>query len=210
MHSISQNKKRGPVIAISGPSGSGKTTYAKMLASDLGLEYYSAGAVFRKLAEERGLSLVELNKLAARSREIDFYIDRGVFERALKGSVVVEGHLVAWITREIADIAIYVTASLDERIRRIASRESRDFKEVLRETLVREELQSRRFSEYYGIDVGNLSIFDLVLDTTSLSIEEAYTIIKSFACSVLRRKYRWEDCREAYKLSAWKGEQGKG
>ncbi len=185
---------RRPVIAISGPSGSGKTTYARMLAKDLGLEYYSAGSVFRKLAKEKGLSLVELNRLASRDPSIDLQIDRGVYERAVKGGVVIEGHLVAWIVRDVADLAIYVTASLAERVKRIAKREKRSASKVLFETLVREELQWRRFLEYYGIDSLNLAVFDLVVDTTSLGIDEAYQVILTYTCSVLHKKYPGLHC----------------
>jgi cytidylate kinase len=52
------------VIAIGGPAGSGKTTYARHIAEKMGLRYVSAGIFFRKIAEEKGLSLIELNKLA--------------------------------------------------------------------------------------------------------------------------------------------------
>lgn len=186
---IMTSRNKRPVVAISGPSGSGKTTYAKMLARDLGLDYYSAGIVFRELARRKGLSLVELNKLASQDPSIDISIDKGVYERALRGGVVVEGHLVAWIVRDVADVAIYVTADIGERLRRIAERESRDIREVLRETLLREELQWRRFRSYYGIDISSLHGFDLVIDTTHLTIEEAYHVILQYTCSILRRKY---------------------
>ena len=62
-------------IAISGPAGSGKTTYAKRLAKELGLRYVSAGRLFRKMAKERDLSLVEFGKIAEKDFDIDREID---------------------------------------------------------------------------------------------------------------------------------------
>lgn len=188
-------RKAGPTIAVSGPPGSGKTTYAKRLASDLGLEYYSAGRIFRELAHEKGMSLEELNRLAAEDPRIDMEIDARTLKIGCKGGVVVEGHLVAWVLGSVADVRVYVTAPLDVRVRRIATREKRDPEDVYRETVFREYLQWRRFLDYYGIDANSLHIFNLVIDTGYLSIEEAYSIIKAYVCSSLRgRGYRLPAC----------------
>ncbi len=178
--------KRGPVIAVSGPPGSGKTTYARRLAEDLGLEFYSAGMFFRRLAEERGLSLLELNELAVRDPRIDLEIDRMTYETGLKGNVVIEGHLVAWVLRDIADVKIYVTAPLEVRVKRIAERDGVPVRQALIETVRREMLHRKRFYEYYGIDITDLSIFDLVVDTSRLGIDEVYAIIRSFVDRVLK------------------------
>jgi len=187
-------RKAGPTVAVSGPPGSGKTTYAKRLARDLGLEYYSAGMIFRELAREKGLSLEELNRLAAEDPRIDMEIDARTLKIGCKGGVVVEGHLVAWVLGGVADVRVYVTAPLDVRVRRIASREKRGLEEVYRETVFREYLQWRRFLDYYGIDANSLHIFNLVIDTGRLSIEEAYSLIRDYTVRSL--------CGAGYSLPA--------
>jgi len=168
------------IIAISGPAGSGKTTHAKRLAKDLGLRYFSAGQIFRQMALERGVSLEELSKIAEKDPTIDLEIDRRTFEEARRGKVVLEGHLTAWIVKDIADVKIYLNAPLKLRILRIASREQRPIEEVARETLLREYSQLRRFMKFYGLDIRDLSIFDLVLDTSKLNIEQTYQIIRQY------------------------------
>ncbi len=180
-------RKNNIIIAISGPAGSGKTTYAKILARKLGLRYFSAGSIFREIASKKGLSLEELSKIAEKDPSIDLEIDRKTLEEASKGNVIVEGHLVAWVVKDIADVKIYVKAPLIERVKRIASRENRPINEVLEETVSRENSQRKRFYEYYGIDIRDLSIFDLVIDTTKLNIDDVVELIEQFVKKILSR-----------------------
>ncbi len=190
-------RKAGPTVAVSGPPGSGKTTYARRLARDLGLEYYSAGLIFRELAREKGISIEELNKLAAEDPRIDMEIDSRTLKIGCKGGVVVEGHLVAWVLGSVADVRIYVTAPLEVRVRRIVSREGRSERDVFRETVLREYIQWRRFLDYYGIDVNSLHIFNLVLDTGRLGIDDAYSIIRVYTCHTLAGMgYRLPGCAD--------------
>ncbi len=177
--------KKNIIIAISGPAGSGKTTYAKILAERLGLRYFSAGNIFREIAKSKGLTLEELSRIAEKDPSIDLEIDRKTLEEASKGDIIVEGHLVAWVVKDIADVKIYVKAPLTERVKRIAARENRSIEEVLHETVNRENSQRKRFYEYYGIDIRDLSIFDLIIDTSRLSINDIVELIENFVKRLL-------------------------
>ena len=176
------------VIAISGPPGSGKTTQAKKIVEYLGLRYFSAGKVFREIAREKGLSIEELSILAAKDPSIDLEIDRRTYMEALKGDVVLDGHLTAWIVKDIADIKVYLTAPLIVRVKRIAKRDNIDFHVALKQTIIREYMQWKRYIDYYGIDVNDLSIFDLVIDVEKIGIEEVFEIIKSYIEKSLKSK----------------------
>jgi len=181
--------KKKIVIVISGPAGSGKTTYAKRLAEKLGLRYFSAGSIFRKIAQEKGLSLVELSKLAEKDYSIDIEIDRRTLEEAKKGNVVIDGHLTAWIVKELADVAIYITAPLMVRVKRIAERDNKPLREAYYETVRREFSQRKRFIEIYGIDVTDISWFDLVINTEKYTIDEVYEIIEKTVLKALAKKH---------------------
>ena len=69
----------GQIITISGVIGSGKSTVAKMLSQKLGWQYYSTGMAQRKIAEEMGLTTIELNALSLKDPSIDERVD-GVFK----------------------------------------------------------------------------------------------------------------------------------
>lgn len=183
---------RGPVIVVSGPPGSGKSTYARLLARDLGLRYVTTGMIFREMARRLGVSLEELSRRAERDPGIDLAIDRATLEEAAKGGVVIDSHLAAWVLQGIADVIVYVTAPLPVRVARIASREGRDPGEVLGETLAREESQWERFHAYYGYDTSSLPPADLVVDTSTLTVDEVYRVIKSYVEAKLSRLRRGE------------------
>ena len=64
------------LVTVSGPPGSGKSTTAAGLADALDHEHVSGGDIFRSVADERGLSALELNKRAEEDDEIDRELDR--------------------------------------------------------------------------------------------------------------------------------------
>lgn len=173
--------RRGPLIVISGSPGSGKSTYAIRLSRDLGLTYYSTGSIFRAMAAELGIDLLELNKRAEGSAEIDYMIEKKTIELAEEGNVVIDSHLAAWILAGRADLLIYVKASLPERARRVARRDSLSYIDAMEEIVAREYSHWRRFATRYGIDIRDLSIFHLVVDTEAYGVEETYEIIKAAA-----------------------------
>lgn len=164
------------VIAVSGPPGSGKSTIARRMASDLGLRYLSTGAIFRSIAAEKGVSVVELSRLAERDPSIDLSVDMRMMEEAGRGGIVIDSHLAAWLIHDRASLLVYTKAPLIVRARRVAERDGISIEEALEEITSREYSQWRRFKRYYGVDVRDLGIFDIVIDTSRYSRDEAYML----------------------------------
>ena len=152
---------KGVVITVSGPHGTGKSTYAKALAEALHLRYVSAGELFRDLARKQGLSLEALSAKAAQEPTIDRMLDERTKAEAERGEVVVDAQLAAWVAGDSADVKILLTAPKEVRFRRIAERDHVSVEEARRETEYRELIQQERYKKYYGIDVSDLSIYDL-------------------------------------------------
>jgi len=168
------------VIAISGQVGAGKTTYAKRLAEEFNLKYVSSGMLFRKIAEEMGVSLLQLHEMAEKDPKYDLMIDKNAIKVAKEGNVVVEGHLAAWVLADIADIKVLLIAPLNVRAERLAQRDGKSFKKSLQEIRKREESNRKRCLKYYGKDTKDWSIFNLIIDTSKLSIDGVYRILREY------------------------------
>ncbi|MCG3215085.1 MAG: AAA family ATPase [Candidatus Heimdallarchaeota archaeon] len=169
-----------PIIAVSGPHGSGKTTAAREIADFLGYKYISAGERFRNLAQKEGLNLEDFSKAAELNEKIDRQIDEYTLEIAKKGgNLVIDAQLGGWVLYDIADLIVYVTAPLDLRIKRIAERENKDIGFIRKETLARENSEKQRYQKLYNIDITDLSIYDIIINSQKFDASDCVRIIKT-------------------------------
>lgn len=180
-------KKSDLVITIDGPSGAGKGTLADFIAEKLDLEAYSAGDFFRQIASEKGLTVEELSENA--DRETDVKVDKRTLEKGLNEDCVIESRIASWVLGDYSDLTIYVKADLEERARRIHSDLEEEGREAEEEVENRDEAVKRvrkrdednmiRYREYYGIDISDIQMYDLVIDNTDISIERQEQLIES-------------------------------
>lgn len=161
------------IVTISGPPGSGKTTVGELLAERLGREFMSTGMLFRKMAEERGVSLAEFGDLAQKDHEIDKELDKRMLAQA-KDNIVLEGRLAAHMVHlnGIRAFKIWIDAHAHTRAERIAGREGKSPEVVMEESAVREECEYKRYLEIYGIDSRSLAVYDIIVHSDEQTPEE--------------------------------------
>jgi CMP/dCMP kinase len=139
------------LLTVSGPPGSGKSTTAGLLAETFGLDHVSGGDIFRELADERGYTPLEFNKLAEENESIDRDLDRRLREIAMEeDDLVLESRLAGWLAGDHADFRFWLDAPAQVRGERIADREEKD---------------PQRYEKYYGINIQDLTIYDLSVNT---------------------------------------------
>lgn len=157
------------LITLSGLPGSGTSTVARSVASRLGLDHLDGGTVFRTMAAERGVTLAEFARIAEADDSIDRALDDRLVERAQAGDVLLESRLAGWLATRAALRALRIWIHCDEveRARRVGGRDGHDADEALAHNQEREASERTRYLDFYDIDLADLSIYDLVVDSTS-------------------------------------------
>jgi len=176
------------VITVSGLHGTGKSTYAKALAKNFKLRHISAGQLFRKIAEEREVSIEELSKIAKHNPEVDRTVDDRTKQQVEAGNVVIDGQLAGWMAGDKGNVKIFLTAPEKTRFKRIAKRDRISYAEAEERTRLRETIESERYKKLYGIDIDDYSIYSLIVDTNLLSLNKTIKILKNVVTNYIADK----------------------
>jgi len=163
-------------ITISGTPGSGKSTMGKLLAEKLNYTYYDMGEVRRELAKKHKMTLEELNKLGEREDWTDTQADALSVEIGKKHDNFV---FVARLAYHFipGSVKIYLECDIKEGAKRIfkdkrTGEKYESIKEMEKKLNERMESDKLRYLKYYDINPYNKSNYDIVIDTTFLSVEE--------------------------------------
>ena len=160
-------------ITLTGNLGSGKSTLSKVFEKDYGYEIYSTGKVIREIAEEHGVSVLEMNKIMAEDPKYDHMIDdrSAKISRERQADNIFFDSRLAWHFVGKA-FRVFLSVSLDTAVQRIMGDNRgnvetycspEECKESLKARVAEEE---KRYKEIYDIDYFNYSNYNLVLDST--------------------------------------------
>ena len=172
-------------ISLAGDLGSGKSTVSDILIKRLGAEYYSTGKIVRSIAEKRGMSVTELNIYMETHPEIDHEIDDGL--RALSSvdkQLIIDSRMAWHFTA--GTFKVYLSLDIETSAFRImnANRQGEhagSLEETIVMTRARRESEKKRYMTQYGVDIKDLTNYDLIVDTSHISPDEvAETIISGF------------------------------
>jgi predicted cytidylate kinase len=157
------------LVTISGLPGSGTSTIAARVAAALGVERVDGGSVFRGLAAEAGMSVSDFSAHAEVDDRVDRELDARLAELAKEGDVVLESRLAGWLAHQEGahGLRVWIACDEEERAARVAAREGLDAAAALAANRVREASEKGRYLAYYGIDLDDLGVYHVVLDSTS-------------------------------------------
>ena len=178
------------IICISGLAATGKSTLGKRLASEFSLRYISGGDALKALAVEMGYKPggedwwekpEGLRFLETRSRDPSFdkRVDEKLLEMAREGNVVVDSWVLPWLLRDGESYNIWLSASEEARAVRMAKRARIPVGKALEILRKRDAESIEIYRRLYGIELGkDFKPFHLVIDTTELTTEQVYYVVK--------------------------------
>lgn len=163
------------IITFSGHNASGKTAVSKALAKKLGFSWWGMADITRSHAKKLGMSISEHDEYVAKNPEVDLAIDQELKHLSSRSNIVVDARAGWYFLPE--SIKVFVTADEDVRAKRAfqnprAQEEYSSLQEAKQGLAKRIEVFGSRLKKLYGIDVYDPANFDIVIDTTNLTVQE--------------------------------------
>ena len=163
------------IITISGIAGSGKSTVAKKLSQKLKYAHYSVGELMRTMAQERGISLLELGKLAETDMSIDLELDERQKALGKEDNFVIDSRLGFHFLNHSfkvflkVDLTVAAERILNEKRVHESYADLADSVDGIKKRIASED---KRYSSFYKIDYKDDSHYDLIVDTSSLTVDQ--------------------------------------
>ncbi len=181
------------IISFNGQEGSGKSTIATMVAQKLSWPRYYMGQMFRDMAKEKELDLVEFRKICDNDPNFDKKVDDYVVKLSKEQDHFIIESRTAW--HFIPDsLKIYLKVdplAAAERILKSMSKEQNrgnednksgltSIEKIKESILKRRKEDSERYFSLYGIRQDDEKNYDLIVDTTALTIDEVFSRVMNF------------------------------
>tara|TARA_Y100000588_G_scaffold373362_1_gene447110 strand:+ start:3444 stop:4007 length:564 start_codon:yes stop_codon:yes gene_type:complete len=169
------------MVTISGPPGSGTSTLVSKLSEFLGWSSINGGEVFREEASRRSISVEELSARAKEDLDVDRELDKLLQSRMSSEDCpeIVESRLSGWWAHknDIDCLRVWVQVSDHERAMRIKKREGGSFDECLARSRQRQSDDMDRYRELYGINLDDMSPYNLIIDADEKDEDEVFEIV---------------------------------
>ena len=175
------------IISLTGDLASGKGETSKILTEKLGYGIYRNGQYFRKLAKEMNMSVTEFNIYVEGHPEIDKQIENSAAEYAKSNDNFIIDARLGWYAVP-QSFKVYLKVDIDvEEKRAFYDNDRKDtesfatIEEQKQDMIKRCNLEKERYYNLYGVRQGDISNYDLIVDTTYKTPEEvAEVIIKEY------------------------------
>lgn len=163
------------VLTMGGPPGAGKSDVSKLLAKRLNLKYYSVGMFFREKAKEAGVEFNEFLKTAPEGLHLE--ADKHCDDVSKQGNVIIDGRLAAYMAKTV-NFKIFLTAPLEIRGTRVAQRNQVPVSEATAKIKERYALVIKDIKNIYDIDIRDLKIYDVVLNTEFFGLNDVVDVLE--------------------------------
>jgi cytidylate kinase len=166
-------------ISLTGNLGSGKSTVCKILHGQYGYEIFSTGVIMRNLAQELGITVLEMNERAKSDPSIDKMIDESTMHISAANpdkDLVFDSRLAWHFAKDT--FKVFLSVDREAAAKRVLADKQRgpteDYssaEDAFAQLTKRAEEERRRYIDIYGVDYFDMTNYDLVIDTTDIAPE---------------------------------------
>jgi len=172
------------IITLTGLPGSGKSSTADGVARILGYGRFSSGDYWREIAQQKGVSVEELNKMAETDPSIDKDVDEAVRTSGEGEKLVIDSRLAFhWIPDSFKVFLRIDAKTAAERAFEHMQKAGRvsqtaaSVQDAFEKAVARAKSESLRYKELYGVSYLDESQYDLVVDTTTNDLPGVINIV---------------------------------
>ncbi|MCL4372157.1 cytidylate kinase family protein [Candidatus Marsarchaeota archaeon] len=163
-------------ICISGFTASGKTTIAQAVSEGMGISHIHRS--YKEFVKTEGdIAAFVSNADPKFTKAFDREIIKSV---KAKRDCVVSTWLSPWLVKD-ATLKIWLAATLEERSKRWARDYGIPIKKAKKTVAAKDSSTVEMAKRTYGIDLRDISAFDIIINTERTSKEEAAKLIIYFA-----------------------------
>ena len=169
-------------ITIAGDLGSGKSTVANHLINNINYRIESAGLIFRRLAEEHGMTAKEFNQFIESNPKYDNMVDDAIKEMGGKEENIIFDSRLAWFFVP-KSFKIYMYVDVDTATERIFNDKGRvsesysDMATAKKEIIERRQSEVLRYKTFYNADINNFKNYDFIIDTSHATKDEVNDLV---------------------------------
>ncbi|MCD8307862.1 MAG: AAA family ATPase [Clostridia bacterium] len=171
-------------IALNGQLASGKSTICRILEKRYGFSTFSTGQIQRGLANEMGITTLELNELGMKDYHYDYIIDGRLSQYAKENTDkdIIFDSRMAWHFVEGAYRIHLLVSPIIAAERVYGKRETREetyhsVQEAMEDLIKRRQVEAERYKVIYHANMMDFRNYDLIIDTSTLAPEGICDII---------------------------------
>ncbi len=180
-----------PTVIVSGMAGSGKNTIAEMIAKKYKLNFLCASDILKEMAIEEGYaaggkdwwdSAQGIRFLDQRKGDSKFdkKLDGILMQRADNGGISMTSWVMPWLFKGDS-VKIWLNASMEERVKRIAKRDEISLEEARKIVGKRDKENREHYKNLYGYELDkDLEVFDLIVDTDGIEPDDIMKKIDTY------------------------------
>ena len=166
------------IITISGKPCTGKSTMAEIFVEKYGFERIYAGAIFKSVAKDMGLDILELtasDEILKVDHEVDNKLEE-IYKTRLSENLLIESR-TSWSFMPKA-FNVFIDVSDEVMAQRLFNSDRGEkergasLEDARLKVMGRFNNDVKRYKKLYGIDCANLKNYDLVIDNSFLTPEE--------------------------------------
>lgn len=163
-------------VSLAGDLGSGKSTVGAILKERFNAEVISIGKIQRKMAAELGMDTCDFNVYQQTHPEFDKILDTKLAEYEEKQGNYIFDSRMAWHFVP-SSFSVYLKCDLKEAAERILNAKRNDetyenAEQAIKRLTERRTSEKNRYYDFYGVDITDMSNYNVVIDTTGKTPDE--------------------------------------